>query len=398
MSVFTIPCKQNDKRVSIPNSDPTITITGNKVGYRQYTDVNTPVILTAPHGGWLKNQGYKERILREDSNDKAVSDLLTIDLLNEIDSFLVKNNIYCYRIVSYTHRKYIDFNRSSNDNAYHTDDNSAMLNYNEYHQCINDCISDCRLRFPYARILLLDIHGWMQPSTPCLPPTIIIGNNYHKTCNKYFTTNDMYGIETNLKKLLAYPMCIIDDNRVGYTGQFTTLNYGMNSDVDALQLEFDRSIRCNSSNSYRYGMLVGEAIVRSLCFHTNSHKHIVCSNIQVLRMNTDNATATTPTSSDGDDDYHIKVSDKLYEYLSIGADSIIEVQSNKCQSSDATSLSWIPCSYLHGCNDGVDHSLTSSKHCYLSHSLIKRLNLDRCDDVEDTFSPISIRTRVSING
>eukprot|EP01059_Diplonema_ambulator_P002374 TRINITY_DN1202_c0_g1_i1.p1 TRINITY_DN1202_c0_g1~~TRINITY_DN1202_c0_g1_i1.p1 ORF type:complete len:273 (+),score=65.29 TRINITY_DN1202_c0_g1_i1:40-858(+) len=113
-----------------------------------------PIILTAPHGGYLGFHDVPCR-QRELPSTCVLPDTMTAELLDDIVMFLKANNVSVYMVKGLIHRKYCDLNRPP-DEAYEGPEMEAY--YRDYHTTIEGYIDE--IAAVHGRVpLLLDVHG-----------------------------------------------------------------------------------------------------------------------------------------------------------------------------------------------------------------------------------------------
>lgn len=142
---------------------------------------NVPILLTAPHGGWNVNDAS---MTTRPKLPGVVfkGDLYTLDLLLAIDNQIrIRSRAIPHVVAAKFHRRYIDANRNSKISsqvAYAPGCDIGKLNYDCYHECIDECISHVLDGNAHGRALLLDIHG-MRP----YHDFILVGTRNGQTCS-----------------------------------------------------------------------------------------------------------------------------------------------------------------------------------------------------------------------
>lgn len=144
-----IACKKSNSIIAIepPKVIPTSSI------YVDYQKGNLPIIITAPHGGYLKPTTIIDRSC---TNCSYVQDANTQELARTIDSlFFVKTGCHTHLIINRLHRIKFDANREISEAAV---GNLTVENlWKEYNQNIENAQKEIIKK--YGKGLLLDIHG-----------------------------------------------------------------------------------------------------------------------------------------------------------------------------------------------------------------------------------------------
>lgn len=234
------------------------------------------LIITAPHGGSHTNKDNNKFIERYDGeNVVKKSDLFTLELLYEIDNYLyMKLKLRPYLVTTTVHRRYIDCNRGKEFYPYAENCKYTENIYNNYHESISNAINHKNNKI-HHRILLIDIHGYANTDD-----SIIIGTRNLTTCNKdviykegtgflsILRNNcDNYSNNTeniNIKKIKVLPEINepdLKDYSGGYTVEYHT---SYNKNVDAVQLEFAKSLRLNFDKRKEIAKFIGDVIINYL--------------------------------------------------------------------------------------------------------------------------------------
>lgn len=122
-------------------------------GYIEYRCGSLPLIITAPHGGYLSPDSLPTRACQGAS---TVQDGFTLELAQAIDSMYALNHA-CrpHIIISHLHRRKLDPNRDSSEAS--CDDARSMAVWRAFHgfvQAARDTVQQ-----KYGKGLLLDLHG-----------------------------------------------------------------------------------------------------------------------------------------------------------------------------------------------------------------------------------------------
>ena len=231
-------------------------------------NANIPVILTAPHGGPLRfgNQNITARPLLPGIVTRG--DLHTMELLIMIDDYVRRrtcNERRPHIVAARFHRQFIDANRNSripSHVAYHPGCSIAKNLYDQYHNLIDNCVTHSIDSSPFARTLLLDIHG-MGPYSDY----VVVGTLNGQTCatvGPESVSQPHMGFLWHLRRILGssvlpFPGC---KDFPQYSGGHTVGRHG-GGRVDALQLEFGGFLRTLELRQ-QIAEAVGEAILRTI--------------------------------------------------------------------------------------------------------------------------------------
>ncbi len=135
-----------------------------------YVKGDTPIIITASHGGWKKPQGPDGNVLKLRDNDNAltVPDLKTNIIVKElVEKLNDEHGLKVSSVRALFSRKYIDANRNdnsrtgpesatpSNNDAY--EDSNAKKFYDAFHNKIDDLRAD--ILNDWKQTMLFDVHG-----------------------------------------------------------------------------------------------------------------------------------------------------------------------------------------------------------------------------------------------
>lgn len=222
--------------------------------FKKYIEIkkgNAPLILSVPHGGFLKPKKIKDKIKGFNIADKG-----TYLIAKRILHLLDKENIDISYILSKIHRSKIDFNRPPRGfEAFNQNASSSKLAkriHSSYHQYILDFtkkhISDSN------KCLFIDFHGFTKPSHRDYPD-IIIGNLFGNSLNipanttpkKTQKMNNHWGYTHIIEQLSKHFKLDnglgINDYNFAYSGGYITYQFYKKEKVNAVQLEISDSIR-----------------------------------------------------------------------------------------------------------------------------------------------------------
>lgn len=214
--------------------------------YIESSPGSVPVILSCPHGGFLRPPDIPNKLLGTHLADKNKY-LITKRILQD----LKKNDIKPYYILSKIHRSKVDFNRPARaHDAFNHNSAEAKEIHQSYHRTLENFYKDCISN--YDKCLAIDLHGFTKPNSDY--PDIIFGNIFGKTLkiikdseipnskrywgfsdmvlelSKYFTLDDGLGI-TNFN--------------LAYSGGYITHQFYKKDNSNAFQLEVAKYIREN---------------------------------------------------------------------------------------------------------------------------------------------------------
>jgi N-formylglutamate amidohydrolase len=240
--------------------------------YIQYIAGNTPIILSAPHGGYLVPSAFPDRNC---DGCSYVSDAYTQELVNEIQQkFFLKTGCYPHLIINLLHRKKLDMNR---DLVMATDSNTALDDYwADYHQFIDS--AKAKVNRDYNKGLFIDVHGHghvkqriefgylVSKSTLLLPDSMInlpkytnytairsLAKSNLKNLSHSLLLRGDYSLGTMFEnkgfpgvpsKLDPFPLAADDY----FNGGYNTERHGSNTlgKIDAIQMELYSAIRFDS--------------------------------------------------------------------------------------------------------------------------------------------------------
>jgi len=123
-----------------------------KNGFIEYFVGNLPVVISVPHGGYLKPSTIPDRVL----GTAGHQDTYTQELAREIiDLFRKQTGRVPHVIINRLHRDKLDANREFFDAA--QDDPIATEAWNEFHNFIDS--AEQRVQREFGRGLYIDLHG-----------------------------------------------------------------------------------------------------------------------------------------------------------------------------------------------------------------------------------------------
>ena len=212
--------------------------------YVEFKRGSVPVILSCPHGGFLKPNFIPDKLRGSRLADKNKY-LITKKIIQE----LKKNNIKPYYILSKIHRSKIDFNRPARAyDACNHDSVVAKEIHSFYHQILENFYEECISL--YGKSLVIDLHGFTKPHINY--PDIIFGNIFGKTLkvvvNSTSNGSEIFWVFSNMVKELSKQFTLDDglgitDFNLAYSGGYITHQFFKKENVNAFQLEIAKYIR-----------------------------------------------------------------------------------------------------------------------------------------------------------
>jgi len=198
-----------------------------------------PVILSTPHGGFLKPKAIADKLVGVQIADKN-----KFLISKRIIQVLKQNfNIEIYYILSKIHRSKIDFNRPPRAfSAFNHSSTEAKQIHHKYHEQIQKFYQECVDKF--NKCLFIDLHGFTKPSEDY--PDIIFGNLFGNTL-KIQNAKKLWGI-TEMVDSLSKSFSLDDglgitNFNLGYSGGYITHQFYKKKLVNAFQIEVAKHIR-----------------------------------------------------------------------------------------------------------------------------------------------------------
>ncbi len=203
-----------------------------------------PIILSCPHGGFLKPSAIPTR-----TRGVQIPDKNTFIISKQIIERLRSTDINIYHILSKIHRSKIDFNRPPMENiAFEQSSIEAQEIHSTYHNYIQKFSEECVAN--NNKSLFIDIHGFTKPSKEY--PDIIFGHIFGQTLDviepsSKINNEEYWGYSQlihELKKVFS-----IDDGlglsnfNIAYSGGYITHKFHRKKNVNAIQLEVAKYIR-----------------------------------------------------------------------------------------------------------------------------------------------------------
>jgi len=217
------------------------------VKFLKYYDIGigtVPIILSCPHGGFLKPKDIPDKLSGDSLADKNKY-LIT----KRIIQVLKENNIQVYYILCKIHRSKIDLNRPPRSvTAYNHSSMEAREIYNYFHKKIYEFSQQCVSL--YNRCLFIDLHGFSRPKKNY--PDVILGNLFGSSLsileNSMVNNEISYWGFSNMVDELSKHYTLDDglgknDFNLAYSGGYITHRFYRKNNINAFQLEVAKYIR-----------------------------------------------------------------------------------------------------------------------------------------------------------
>ena len=250
-------------------------VAATKVKGKSIGEQFLPIVITAPHGGKMAPPNVAERVLRPQSGDSKLSDLYSQELALDIDKHITEcTGRFPFVVMANFHRKYIDANRSIDENPFNMESESVgKAIFNRYHSLVQMCVEEAQtVAQPGQKVLLLDIHGCKHNEDVM---SLILGTRSGASYDRVRQRTEQIGFEWHLRNLFLTPGVFKVLPDIGhpdvprYSGGYTIASSSNISVLDAMQIEFNQSIRHSPMSRIRCATLLAEAYVRS--YHADHH-------------------------------------------------------------------------------------------------------------------------------
>ena len=143
---------------------------------RKYFEIGlgtVPVVLSCPHGGYLRPKRIPDK-----ENGIHNSDLKTFLIGEQIIQALEVKGHKVYYILNKIHRSKVDLNRPPlSSEAFNRASTEAQKIHQNYHKKLIDLTNDSLVN--YKRCLFIDFHGFTKPHK--YYPDLIFGNIFGNT-------------------------------------------------------------------------------------------------------------------------------------------------------------------------------------------------------------------------
>jgi len=178
-------------------------------GYIEYIPGNLPIVLSAPHGGPLGNQGEKPLPNIDDrdcSSEYAGSSCRTINDYNTavltqaiVDSFFEKTACYPHAVINQLARRKLDANREIGEAAMGNE--FAETAWHEYHDFMT--IAKNTIQQDYGRGLFLGVHGHGFTNHRHIQVGYLLDENDLALSNSELNSTNKIN-ESSIKSLVTY--------------------------------------------------------------------------------------------------------------------------------------------------------------------------------------------------
>jgi len=225
------------------------------VDFNRYFEIgkgSIPIILSVPHGGFLK-----PKFLLDKESGVNIADKVTYLAAKHTLNLLKQKNIEIFYILNKIHRSKLDVNRppkatnSLNQEAKNVE--IAKMIHGLYHQQIKKLTEECISLFKGC--FFIDFHGFTKPHQEY--PDIIIGNIFGNTLNikqknqgKIKGENHTYWGHHQIVHELSKDFTLDDglglnNFNFAYSGGYITHQFYNKDQINAIQLEVAKYIRKN---------------------------------------------------------------------------------------------------------------------------------------------------------
>ena len=279
-------------KIGESNSAPSRVVFSDKNQYTQYHTGTLPIIITVPHGGYLKPDAIPNR---QCSDCVYAIDANTQELALSLDSLLKKKTgRYPHLIISKLHRIKLDPNRQVADAA---DGNAAAAAaWGSYHQWIEN--AKATLLTQHGAGLLIDLHGHSHAIQRLELGYLLSANELRQTTKtlwagidkkelsvrglflKNKTTPDdllrgaySFGALAHQHGYAAVPSMQSPAPKIGeayFSGGYTILRHGSSAGgrIDAIQVECNRqNLRDSPANQQKFAAALAQTIVQYYEYH-----------------------------------------------------------------------------------------------------------------------------------
>jgi len=261
--------------------------------YVEYLAGNLPIIISAPHGGYLEPDEIPDR---DCAGCVTVRDAFTQELSREmIEEIVEATGCYPHVIINLLHRKKFDANRDVGDAA---DGNAAVIeSWMAYHDFINTAKE--QVIQDYGRGLFLDMHGHgheiqrielgytlskseLQLTDDELNTNALISdnsiqalinNNLLNLSHSELLRGDLsFGTLLDERGFPAVPSAVDpfpQDSEAYFSGGYNTLRHGSENGglIDGIQIECNQDIRFDESIRKAYADSLVQATLQFLDTH-----------------------------------------------------------------------------------------------------------------------------------
>ena len=215
--------------------------------YFEFTEGNTPVILSCPHGGYKKLNRIPDKKI-----GPRIADENTYFIAKLIINSLIVENIRIFYILNKIHRSKVDLNRpSQSESSFNHTSIEAQTIFHYYHETLNGFAQECVSN--HGKALLIDFHGFTKPFRDY--PDVIFGHMFGKTldlienskerdCNKYWGCSQL---QSEISKYFKMDDGLaLTEHNLSYSGGYITQQFFKKSHVNAIQIEVAKHIRLDA--------------------------------------------------------------------------------------------------------------------------------------------------------
>jgi N-formylglutamate amidohydrolase len=235
-----------------------------------------PILITAPHGGWLPIADVPKRVgsVGERTGGKFVTsqDTRTYELATATaDAVEQLTGRKPFLVALKAHRQFVDANRSVAEGAEHEKTRDV---HGAFHEQVRACVDELRVKFPRGA-LLLDIHGQAAEAE-----TLFRGTQNGRTVTNLLARHGvtaLTGPHSVPGFLAANGIHVSPSNTPpghppehrSFNGGFIVRTYGSHTTngIDAIQLEFGAAFRTNAARRAETARLLAAAIQAHLKAH-----------------------------------------------------------------------------------------------------------------------------------
>jgi len=265
-------------------------------GYVEYIAGNLPVVISAPHGGYLEPATIPDRNC---SGCVYVRDSYTQELIREIQAaFYESTGCYPHIVINLLHRKKFDANRDIGDAA---DGNATVeQSWYVYHNFLDS--AKASITNNYNRGLFLDLHGHahtiqrvelgytLSRSELQLSDSVLNTNNYivqssiqelvgdnlqSLSHSELLRGTSSFGTLLDQRGFPAVPSTSIPfalSNEPYFTGGYNTRRHSSlnGGTIDGIQVECNQGIRFDATNRKMFADSITQSIIKYIDIHYNA--------------------------------------------------------------------------------------------------------------------------------
>jgi N-formylglutamate amidohydrolase len=208
---------------------------------------NTPVVISVPHGGYIRPREMESR-----KKGCFVKDDNLISVALGIKKSFAKNKIQPNLVYSRVARIKVDLNRDRSDAQF---SQAALKLWKDYHSEIERAIK--RATKEYGRCLYIDLHG--QSTLPYVE----LGYGTKKISEEMISDTSFGGFLSE-EGIRCFPSREIATQAGRYRSGGFSINYHKAENVEAIQVEINKEWRINSKIRKKFAEKFSEAITKYL--------------------------------------------------------------------------------------------------------------------------------------